>query len=240
MDITFAQAVERWHDFYITLATVVGALIGFLAVAVSIKVDLLADAHVFALKYIARQTFVSLICILLIALAFLIPDLSHEALGLVFLVFSVLGGVWTIFNGIFTFLQNRIMEESVKIALPETAKGTSEHPEPKSIPRQNAEEVDVFASAMSLYCLPTIYLIFQFICYVVLVPVALLIRSAQISGLYWVVVVIALMGVGAMVSSWSLLSGLRTAKRFVSTINKPSAVPPLREKSRKDHRRSNP
>jgi UDP-N-acetylmuramyl pentapeptide phosphotransferase/UDP-N-acetylglucosamine-1-phosphate transferase len=79
---TFAQAVEGWHDFYITIGTAAATLIGLLFVSLSLNVDAITRPENADLRALATQTFTGFLNVVIFAVLFLIPNQGSHGLGL--------------------------------------------------------------------------------------------------------------------------------------------------------------
>jgi hypothetical protein len=88
---TFPQAVDGWHDFYITMGTAAATLMGLLFFSLSLNADVIARKTNVDLRGLAAQTFTNFICVLMFAVLFLIPHQGPQGLG-----FPLLGidGIW--------------------------------------------------------------------------------------------------------------------------------------------------
>ncbi len=73
--------MEQWHDFWVVAGTAAATLLGLLFVALSVNKDPIAARPL--LRSLARQTFLSLGIILLLAVTSLVPSraLSPHAVG---------------------------------------------------------------------------------------------------------------------------------------------------------------
>ena len=89
MDAEFAAALAEWHDFFTTIAGVSGTLIGLLFVALGLNPAIMADDGPAGLRIWSAQTFHSLLVLLIIGLAGLVPARAGNA----FLVTLVIVGV---------------------------------------------------------------------------------------------------------------------------------------------------
>jgi hypothetical protein len=69
----FAQAVERWHDFYFALAGISATLVGLLFVVVSLKREVLRNPRFADLTNMVELTFNNFLALTLFALLFLVP-----------------------------------------------------------------------------------------------------------------------------------------------------------------------
>ena len=75
-----APELSEWRDFFVTTATVAGALVGLLFVAVSVHLRLLSDEHYADLRQDARAILVGYVVAMSLSLFPLIPQ-SPAALG---------------------------------------------------------------------------------------------------------------------------------------------------------------
>ena len=78
----FAQAIEGWHDFYLTTGTAAATLVGLLFVAVTVNVNLLRGPEGHHRRIWARYTFQNFLYVLLVSLVFLMPDQGQLGLAL--------------------------------------------------------------------------------------------------------------------------------------------------------------
>jgi hypothetical protein len=69
--MTFAQALQSWHDFYLTAGAASATLVGLLFVGLSLHIRVVVS-H-FDVRALARVTLTNFFVIVLIALAILIP-----------------------------------------------------------------------------------------------------------------------------------------------------------------------
>jgi hypothetical protein len=69
----FATALLEWHDFFAAVAGVSGTLVGLLFVALGLNPAIMADDSPAGLRVWAGQTFHSLLVVLVIGLAGLVP-----------------------------------------------------------------------------------------------------------------------------------------------------------------------
>src|SRR2546422_10558535 len=75
-----APELSEWRDFFVTTATIAGALVGLLFVAVSVHLRLLSDEHYADLRQDARAILVGYVVAMSLSLFPLIPQ-SLAALG---------------------------------------------------------------------------------------------------------------------------------------------------------------
>ena len=54
---TFAQYIDRWHDFYMLAGTAAATLIGLLFVSLTLSIEVMSDESQIGLKELATQTF---------------------------------------------------------------------------------------------------------------------------------------------------------------------------------------
>lgn len=73
METEFAAALVEWHDFFATMAGVSGTLVGLLFVALGLNPAIMADDSPAGLRVWSSQTFNSLLSVLIIGLAGLVP-----------------------------------------------------------------------------------------------------------------------------------------------------------------------
>jgi hypothetical protein len=81
-----------WHDFYLTMGTASASLIGLLFVALSLNLDAIMGESRVHVRAFAEQAFNSFSTVLLIAVCFLIPQHTADALGVVYVVLAIIGG----------------------------------------------------------------------------------------------------------------------------------------------------
>jgi hypothetical protein len=84
-----APELSEWREFFVTTATVAGALVGLLFVAVSVHLRLLSDEHYVDLRLDALRILLGYVVAMGLSLFALIPQ-SLAALGQETLVFFVL------------------------------------------------------------------------------------------------------------------------------------------------------
>jgi hypothetical protein len=80
-----------WHDFYLTMGTASASLIGLLFVALSLNLNAIMGESRDDLRAFAEQAFSSFSAVLLIAVCFLIPQHTADALGIVYLFLAIIG-----------------------------------------------------------------------------------------------------------------------------------------------------
>lgn len=88
----FSNMIDQWTNFYVAVAGASAALSGLVIVAVSVNVKQIIKYR--SLPSRAGATIATLILLLLVAVAGLIPGQSLRALGIEILLFSV--AVWTL------------------------------------------------------------------------------------------------------------------------------------------------
>jgi len=88
---TFAQYIERWHDFYMLAGTAAATLIGLLFVSLTLSIEVMSDESQIGLKQLATQTFASFLYVLLISLLLLIPDHNPNLIGVEILILGAFG-----------------------------------------------------------------------------------------------------------------------------------------------------
>lgn len=93
MTDSFATAVSGWHDFYMLAGTAAATLVGLLFVAVSLKLDYLADPRHADLRRRVVNSFEGFIYVLLFALVFLIPNVDPNGIGIPLFIISLLRAI---------------------------------------------------------------------------------------------------------------------------------------------------
>ncbi len=88
---TFAQYIDRWHDFYMLAGTAAATLIGLLFVSLTLSIEVMSDQSQIGLKELATQTFGSFFYVLLISLMLLIPDHNPKFVGVEILLLGGFG-----------------------------------------------------------------------------------------------------------------------------------------------------
>ena len=81
METAFGETVATWRDFYAVTGAAAATLAGLLFVAVSLNVDRFRAQEASAAGRLAAQAFGNFVSVLLLALVFLVPDLTPEGLG---------------------------------------------------------------------------------------------------------------------------------------------------------------
>jgi len=87
----YAQAIERWHDFYLLAGGAAATLLGLLFIAVSLHIELFSGEKASRARGAAAQALTNFFTVLTIALIFLIPDQKPTNAVVTLLVFSILG-----------------------------------------------------------------------------------------------------------------------------------------------------
>jgi hypothetical protein len=83
------EAMELWHDFYMTAGGAAAALVGLLFVGVALHLDAVVGRP--DVRATARGTFMSLIAILVISLVVLVPQVTPADLGWAVIALGALG-----------------------------------------------------------------------------------------------------------------------------------------------------
>ncbi len=91
MDTEFAADLLEWHDFFATIAGVSGTLVGLLSVALGLNPAIMADDGPAGLRVWAGQTFHSLLVVLVIGLAGLVPARVGETFAVTLAFLSLQG-----------------------------------------------------------------------------------------------------------------------------------------------------
>src|SRR6266436_3131361 len=78
--MTFAQALQSWHDFYLTAGAASATLVGLLFVGLSLHIRVVV-AHT-DVRALARVTLTNFFVIVLISLSILIPTSSATNIAL--------------------------------------------------------------------------------------------------------------------------------------------------------------
>jgi hypothetical protein len=81
VETAFGETVATWRDFYAVTGAAAATLAGLLFVAVSLNVDRFRAQEASAAGRLAAQAFGNFVSVLLIALVFLVPNLTPEGLG---------------------------------------------------------------------------------------------------------------------------------------------------------------
>ena len=90
-EMTFAQWVERWHDFYILAGTCAVTLAGLLFVSLSLHIDRLTEDSHEHLLALARATLMSFVFVMMASLFMLVPPEGPHSLGLMLIALSIGG-----------------------------------------------------------------------------------------------------------------------------------------------------
>jgi|SRR5579871_2142210 len=99
MHASFSSTIAGWHDFYMLAGSTSATLVGLIFVAVSLHLDLVGEAGISAIFTLARRTFSSFILVVIISLAFLIPNEDPPRLGWPLLALGVVDMLQTILEG---------------------------------------------------------------------------------------------------------------------------------------------
>lgn len=91
MDIEFTTALLEWHDFFAAIAGVSGTLVGLLFVALGLNPNIMADESPAGLRIWSAQTFHSLLVVLIIGLAGLVPARVGGAFAVTLTIVGVQG-----------------------------------------------------------------------------------------------------------------------------------------------------
>jgi hypothetical protein len=91
MNTPFAQALERWHDFYLLAGGAAATLIGLLFIAASLHPEMFADGTASRARLAAAQALSNFFVVLAVALVFLMPDQTPQTSGIVLLIIAILG-----------------------------------------------------------------------------------------------------------------------------------------------------
>jgi hypothetical protein len=94
--MNFAQAIEQWHDFYISLITASATLLGLLFIGISLNPQRMTGESDY--RSTAVQTFSSFVYTLMIAFLFVIPDQTPLGVGIPLLFLGGFGLLQTIQN----------------------------------------------------------------------------------------------------------------------------------------------
>jgi hypothetical protein len=98
MDAEFGSALAEWHEFFSTIAGVSGTLIGLLFVALGLNPSIMADDGPTGLRLWSAQTFHSLLVLLVIGLAGLVPARAGNAFVITLVIVGVQGILRVIAN----------------------------------------------------------------------------------------------------------------------------------------------
>jgi hypothetical protein len=93
---TYTDAIQAWETFYLLTGTASVTLIGLLFIAISINVELFRNKFSGDLQHFAALTFNSFFYIFILAVLFLIPNITSLGLGISIMVLGILGGINTI------------------------------------------------------------------------------------------------------------------------------------------------
>lgn len=100
----FAQTIEQWHDFYISMITASATLLGLLFIGISLNPARMGGETDY--RGTALQSFTSFIYSLFIAFLFVIPDQTPTGVGLPLLILAVFGLLQSLQNT-FTALRSQ-------------------------------------------------------------------------------------------------------------------------------------
>jgi len=95
MDNEFAAAIARWQNFESLAGSIAATLLGLLFVAVSIRPALFGQEEHPALLSIAAKSLGLFMLVIMIALAFQIPDIRPRGMGIVLAALAVISMVNT-------------------------------------------------------------------------------------------------------------------------------------------------
>ncbi len=93
---TFTEAIHTWETFYLLTGTAGVTLIGLLFIAISINVELFRNKFSGNLRLFAALTFNSFFYIFILAVLFLIPNITSIGLGILIMILGIVGGINTI------------------------------------------------------------------------------------------------------------------------------------------------
>src|SRR5262245_32260547 len=91
MNQAYAQAIERWHDFYLLAGGAAATLLGLLFIAVSLHIELFSGEKASRARGAAVQALSNFFTVLTIALIFLIPDQTPTNAVVALTILSILG-----------------------------------------------------------------------------------------------------------------------------------------------------
>ncbi len=158
-------------------------------------------------------------------------------LGMSLIILSIVGVLWALLNWVLILWQNHILAKFSPSIIPPGEDGLPKLR--RELPTQDKTQLDntpltpaheeipfddeTFIAGLSIYIVPNLYLVIQSGCYVGLLIVANTIHSGQIGGLDWLAIIVALLGIGAIVASWHLLFGIVKIKTYMGIMPDPTS-----------------
>lgn len=86
-----ATALLEWHDFFTAVSAVAGTLVGLLFVVIGLNPAIMADRGHAGMRVLTRQTFHSLLVLVILGLAALVPSDNGTTLLITLIIVGVQG-----------------------------------------------------------------------------------------------------------------------------------------------------
>jgi len=91
VNTAFAQAIERWHDFFLLAGGASATLVGLLFIAASLHVEIFGNETASRARLAATQALTNFFIVLSLSLVFLVPDQSPQAGGVTLIILALIG-----------------------------------------------------------------------------------------------------------------------------------------------------
>ena len=92
-DMSFAEWIHGWHDFYLMTGTAAVTLAGLLFVALSLHLDRLVERNHEHLLGLSRATLASFVVVLVASLMMLVPGMGARLVGMMLAILGAVGCV---------------------------------------------------------------------------------------------------------------------------------------------------
>src|SRR5215510_13955530 len=91
VNLSFSQAIEHWHDFYLLAGSASATLIGLLFIAASLHPELFSEETASRARLAATEALTNFFVVLAMALVFLVPDQSPQTGGIALIILALIG-----------------------------------------------------------------------------------------------------------------------------------------------------